>query len=189
MWRRSVPDVLLPLVVLLVNLLATIFYIFVLKDKERLGKFFALPILLQKSFVVLFVGPLVVSPFVPQLKVDMSPVFTVPVGAVLFAEGLLMIPFSFLKIGVVPSLRKASGLLTSGPYGVVRHPIYSGTLSIVLGLALWRNALISLSYFPLLVFLYYLTTAYEEKDLVHAYPDEYPAYQRRVKRRIIPFVL
>ena len=176
-------------ILLLVNLATTIFYIIVLRDKSRMKTFFDLPVLLQKSFVILFVGPLVLSPFIPQFRLDMPLSFAVPIGAILIAEGFLMILFSFLKIGVVPSLRKATGLMTSGTYGVVRHPIYSGTLSVFLGLAVSLNALVSLFYFPISVLLYYLMTVYEEKGLLEAYPNEYRLYQTRVRGRIIPFVL
>lgn len=182
-------DVFFALILLLVNLLTTVFYIIVLKDGSRTKAFFELPVLLQKSFVILFVGPLFVSPFVPQFRLHMSSLFAISIGAVLIAEGFCMILFSFLKIGVIPSLRKSTGLITSGTYGIVRHPIYSGTLSIYLGLALSLNALVSLCYFPVSVFLYYLTTVYEERGLVAAYPEEYPSYQTRVKGRIVPSVL
>jgi hypothetical protein len=48
------------LIALLVNLAATMLYIIVLRDKARLQAFFRLPTVLQKSVVILFVGPLVI---------------------------------------------------------------------------------------------------------------------------------
>lgn len=177
------------LILFLINLLTTVFYIIALKDESLMKVFFKLPFLLQKSFVILFVGPLVLSPFLPQLRLKLPLSLVIPIGAVLIIEGFIMILLSFTKIGVVPGMRKATGLITSGVYGVVRHPIYSGTLSIFLGLCLSMNALVSLSYFPISVFLYYLMTVYEEKGLVEAYPTEYPLYQTRVRGRIIPFFL
>jgi len=151
--------------------------------------FFTLPVVWQKLFVVLFVGPLVLSPFLPQVALNIHSSFTIPIGAVLIAAGVLMILLSFFKIGVVPSIKKDGLLITSGTYALVRHPIYSGTLSGFIGLAVLLNALVPLLYFPISVFLYYVMTIYEEKGLVEMYPDQYPLYKTRVRKRIIPYLL
>ncbi|KAE9402952.1 hypothetical protein BT96DRAFT_917890 [Gymnopus androsaceus JB14] len=38
------------------------------------------------------------------------------------------------------SVQKEHKLITSGPYGVVRHPSYSGVLLIITGLIIWQSA-------------------------------------------------
>lgn len=186
---RFLADFSVPVAVLSVNLLASLLYLTVLRDKERTRTFFTLPVIVQKSFVILFVGPLFISPFLSQPTLPLPPGITVPLGIVLTLEGICMILFSFLTIGLIPSVRKATGLVTSGAYSIVRHPIYSGTLSCFLGLGLLMNAMVSLLYLPVSVCLYYLMTVYEEMGLKEAYPDEYPVYQRKVRARIIPWVL
>ncbi len=78
------------------------------------------------------------------------------------------------------------GLVTTGPFAIVRHPIYAGGLGLSLGYALWT----SIPAFALSVALAVLWGAklrYEEHLLEAAY-DDYPAYRDRVRRRLIPFV-
>jgi len=88
------------------------------------------------------------------------------------------------RFSIVPEAR---GLVTSGPYEVVRHPIYLG--EIVAGFGLVIPTLFSLH---MLVFALFLTaqlarTYFEERVLRTSY-REYAAYARRT-RRLIPFVL
>jgi protein-S-isoprenylcysteine O-methyltransferase Ste14 len=78
-------------------------------------------------------------------------------------------------------------LVTSGPYRLVRHPIYSGILVAGVGTA------IALSWMWLVVvglagvyFVYSATV--EERYLTEQFPDAYPRYRRSTKM-LVPFVL
>lgn len=78
-------------------------------------------------------------------------------------------------------------LVTSGPYHLVRHPIYSGILVAGVGSA------VALSWSWLLLaalagayFVYSATV--EERYLIKRFPDAYPAYKRSTKM-LVPFVL
>jgi protein-S-isoprenylcysteine O-methyltransferase Ste14 len=78
-------------------------------------------------------------------------------------------------------------LVTSGPYGLVRHPIYSGILVAGLGTAValswvWLAAVI----LPGIFFIYSATV--EERYLTEQFPDEYPAYKRSTKM-LVPYIL
>lgn len=88
--------------------------------------------------------------------------------------------------GMPMTLREKPDLVTHGPYGLVRHPIYTGILFAMLGTALTAGAW----WFFILViaFGYFLiSTRQEEKDMVQHFPDAYPAYKARTKR-LIPFI-
>lgn len=110
--------------------------------------------------------------------------------------GLCLVGFGFafwarLHIGrnwgVPMSLRQDHELVTSGPYGYVRHPIYSGLLLAMIGSVL----AVGLLWLPLFVLAlaYFLVSARTEETMMLAqFPDAYPAYRRRT-RMLIPFVL
>jgi len=106
-------------------------------------------------------------------------------GDLMLGAGLLFaiasVAFLGRCFGVLPDVR---GLVTRGPYRLVRHPLYLGeltaSLGIVLGAQRWAPAfgawLVCLS-------LQLVRTAYEERSLRAEFP-EYAPYAARTKRLI-----
>jgi protein-S-isoprenylcysteine O-methyltransferase Ste14 len=78
-------------------------------------------------------------------------------------------------------------LVTSGPYRFVRHPIYSGLLTAMLGTALVNN-LAGLFVVGVLAGYFYYCGLIEERNLAATFPQAYPEYKSRTKM-IIPFLL
>ena len=79
-----------------------------------------------------------------------------------------------------------AALETTGLYGVVRHPVYSGWLLVVFGTP-------DMTYTRLLfaaVSTAYLVAAVplEERGLVRAFGDAYLAYRRQVRWRMLPWI-
>src|SRR5204862_6996301 len=79
--------------------------------------------------------------------------------------------------GMFPEVR---GLVLRGPYRVVRHPVYLGEIVAALGLLVVKPHPLIVAVFAVFVALQYGRTIYEERALAAAYPDDYPAYARRV---------
>lgn len=82
------------------------------------------------------------------------------------------------------STSQASPLEVSGPYHLVRHPIYLGWLLIVFGgpYMTWTRvefAVVSSAYLLAAI-------PFEERSLVAAFGESYRAYQRSVRWRIVP---
>jgi protein-S-isoprenylcysteine O-methyltransferase Ste14 len=112
------------------------------------------------------------------------------IGLALFALGLAFAIWARLHIGRnwgTPMSRKAEPeLVTSGPYHLVRHPIYSGILcaGIGTGVALNWSWLIPVA----LAGVYFIYSArVEERYLVTEFPDAYPPYRRSTKM-LIPYL-
>ena len=130
--------------------------------------------------------PLLRERFVPR---DAS-VFAV--GATLTAAGLLFAVWARRHLGrnwsAVVTIRQDHQLITSGPYAIVRHPIYAGVLLALVGSALavgeWR-ALLALA-IALTSFVRKLRL--EERWMREHFGDAYEQYCRRV-RALIPFVV
>lgn len=79
-------------------------------------------------------------------------------------------------------------LVRSGPYAVVRNPIYSGIALGVLGTAVVGGTIGGLVGLALVVAALWRKGRMEERFLLAEFGDEYAAYQREVKF-LIPFVV
>lgn len=111
-------------------------------------------------------------------------------GAVLLVAGALLLAVSARRLGPALTplpLPSAQGrLVQSGPYAVVRHPIYTAVLCLAVGCAPWRRSWLVLGYAGALLLLLDVKARREERWLRERYPD-YAAYARRV-RRLIPWM-
>jgi protein-S-isoprenylcysteine O-methyltransferase Ste14 len=178
----------LPIAILSINFIGFLLDPFLSSNENFKARFLEMPVFFQKLFVFVIVGPLFIAPVIPQSRFNISNVISIPIGILLFVVGWIIIIFAFFKIGVIPSLRKKSNLITSGIYSVIRHPIYSGTLISVLGWTILFKSIISMIYFPLLCLLYIAATVLEEKGLIEEYDGEYMDYKKKVTKRLIPFI-
>lgn len=87
-----------------------------------------------------------------------------------------------------PGSRKADAeLVTRGPYGLVRHPIYGGILLMMIGTAIgliaswWAIVAAASAYF-----IY--SARREERLMTERFPELYPAYRART-RMLLPFIV
>lgn len=113
------------------------------------------------------------------------------IGTALLACGLGLAVWARIYLGRnwgMPMTRKDEPeLVTSGPYRFVRHPIYSGILLALLGMALatsiyWLIALGAMGAY------FVFSATVEERLLTTEFPAAYPSYRARTKM-LIPFVL
>jgi protein-S-isoprenylcysteine O-methyltransferase Ste14 len=113
------------------------------------------------------------------------------IGVLLFACGIALAVWARLHLGRnwgMPMTQRAEPeLVTSGPYRFVRHPIYSGLLTAMLGTALVDNLLGLIVVAALVAYFYYCGTV-EERNLSATFPTAYPEYRSRTKM-LIPFLL
>ena len=86
----------------------------------------------------------------------------------------------------LPRPRHGADLVESGPYGVVRHPIYSALILGAIGWALIWASPLTLALAVVLFVFFDLKSRREEEWLAAAYP-RYGPYRART-RRLIPFV-
>lgn len=85
------------------------------------------------------------------------------------------------------TLKKEHELVQSGPYKIVRHPIYTGFEIGLLGVAITIGQLKGLVGFSMVFVNHYFKTQMEEKIMYAQFPAQYPDYAKRVKR-LIPFI-
>jgi protein-S-isoprenylcysteine O-methyltransferase Ste14 len=102
--------------------------------------------------------------------------------------GLLLAGLVGLGSGLtpLPYPKEGAGLVQSGPFALVRHPMYSGGLVLALGCALCTGSWLTLGYVAVLFVFLDLKSRREERWLTERFP-EYAHYRRRV-RKLVPFV-
>jgi len=110
-------------------------------------------------------------------------------GCSVLGIGLAILARAYLdqNWGTDTADRQHAELLTTGPYALVRHPLYSGLLFAMLGSAIGQSLLWLL---PLIVYgPYFVRGARREEELlIEKFPDRYPAYMKRTKM-LLPFVI
>lgn len=79
-------------------------------------------------------------------------------------------------------------LIRSGPYQIVRHPIYTGLLVMCLGTAIFIGQVRGGVSLLLVTIGFWIKLSQEERLLLRHFPDAYPAYQREVKA-LVPFII
>jgi len=126
-----------------------------------------------------FMGVGILQLHVAQLTLPMQILAAVLIG--LGSLGSLLVLSRLGKsFSIMPEARK---LVTSGPYSLVRHPLYTVEIVTILGTAMQFEApwawLIALA----VVVLLWVRSSYEEQVLAGAYP-EYAEYRARTKRFI-----
>ncbi len=83
-------------------------------------------------------------------------------------------------------IAKDHELVTSGPYRLIRHPLYMGIIFMAPGFALVTASWILVALLPIGVFLF-LRVRKEERMMIERFGEEYLNYMRKTKR-FIPFV-
>src|ERR1700726_2227625 len=113
-------------------------------------------------------------------------------GVVLCVAGFAFCIWARVTLGSnwsgVVTLKGGHELITRGPYAIVRHPIYTGLLTMIVATVIVFGHVAGIIALPLVFWGLWIKLRYEEKLMLQKFPDEYAAYQQRV-RRLIPFVL
>jgi protein-S-isoprenylcysteine O-methyltransferase Ste14 len=77
-------------------------------------------------------------------------------------------------------------LVTSGIYGIVRHPIYSGVIFLAIAYSCWKLSLTHIIG-AMLLFLFFDIKARKEESWLRIKFSDYDVYQTRVKK-LIPWI-
>ena len=137
-----------------------------------------------------FFGLIVIPALDFRYQWSIVPVAVVVTGGVLFVLGFLLIArvyrentFTSATVGIVEGQR----VISSGPYAIVRHPMYASALVYLAGTPLALG-----SYWGLLALVFMLPFLVwrlvdEEHLLVRELPG-YADYRRQVRYRLVPFV-
>jgi protein-S-isoprenylcysteine O-methyltransferase Ste14 len=137
-----------------------------------------------------FLGLIVIPALDFRYQWSVVPLAAVVTGDVLFVVGFLLIARVFREntfSSATVSIAEGQCVISSGPYAIVRHPMYTGALVYLVATPLALG-----SYWGLLALLFVVPFLVwrlidEEHLLVRELPG-YADYCRKVRYRLVPFV-
>lgn len=110
-------------------------------------------------------------------------------GTALVLVGYVLAFVSLAWLGRSFSIQpEARRLVTTGPYAIVRHPLYLAETIAATGMAVHLWARPAFAALAVQVTLQVLRAGYEEEVLAAAFGEEFEAYRRRTKQ-FLPWVL
>lgn len=133
-------------------------------------------------------------PWVFLMILFMSPTLT----SVIIGAGMVLIG-EFIRLWAVSYAGSetrttgdvgGSNLVTQGPFGIVRNPLYIGNIIIYVGVGVMSNALfpwLTLIAFLYFVFQYYCIILNEEEYLQNTFKENFLLYKKKVHRFLPTF--
>ncbi len=93
--------------------------------------------------------------------------------------------FRSLHMGPEPT---PGGLVTTGPFRFLRHPLYASMIWWVGAAAGSHRSALAIGLGALIIVCFWVRMLAEERQLLLAFPEAYPDYMRRT-RRVVPFII
>ncbi len=134
---------------------------------------------------ILFFGPRFWRgwPFPPSELASVVGIFSLVSGSLLLISGILRMG---ANVTALPYPKPESTLIETGPYRVVRHPMYSGVILISFGWALCIHSWLAIGIALVIFGFLDLKSRREEAWLKEKFPG-YGSYQQRV-RKLVPLI-
>jgi protein-S-isoprenylcysteine O-methyltransferase Ste14 len=155
---------------------------------SRLGvfAFMAVPI------AILFAAAILLAPDLTTLRVlpDILPVAIA--GLAVTAAGITFAVWARLHLGknwsAQPAVREHHTLIRTGPYAIVRHPIYTGILTGILGTAIASGTAFAFITLGVVIIVLIVKLRIEEQFMIGEFGEEYERYRHEVKA-LVPWVV
>jgi protein-S-isoprenylcysteine O-methyltransferase Ste14 len=129
----------------------------------------------------------------PLTRIIVPPVLGIDAaGCLLCLAGLALAIWARATLGgnwsSMVTLKERHELIESGPYRLVRHPIYTAILTMLVGTALVVGTLSAVVSLPIFFAAFLIKLREEEALMMRQFPEAYAAYRQRAAA-LVPFVL
>lgn len=146
--------------------------------------------IIQSFAQIGFIAIFLVSAFDHRLGWSHTALFEVIVGDVLVMTGFYIVFLVFKENTFTSANIQVSAeqqVISTGPYAMVRHPMYSGALILLIGSPLALGSLWGLlAFIPIAIVIIWRLS--DEENFLSNYLTGYQAYCGKVKYRLIPGV-
>jgi protein-S-isoprenylcysteine O-methyltransferase Ste14 len=149
---------------------------------HRLGRF--------RTFNIFCVGMFAVGRFIIPISCPHQPQFDMGlsqwvIGGIIFLAGMAFLSAA-RYINPWPVIDQQYRLVTTGLFGVVRHPMYLGELHWTLGWSIMWGSVLGVAMVPVWWAALLFHSVLEEEHLDQRFGKEYTEYTERVRGRIFP---
>lgn len=157
------------------------------KDAKRSDR-----ILLMTLLPLLYCLPLIAGLDAVRFRWSSVPLVFAYVGVVLFVLAMIVITWAssvnpFAESTVRIQTERGHRVITSGPYHVIRHPLYAAAIVMFAAISLILGSLWSLAFAGLIAVVFLVRTAMEDRTLRHELPG-YEEYAAHTRYRLLPGV-
>lgn len=150
----------------------------------------------KRSFLLIFAalsGTIVTAYIVGEMKAfEQAMPWLKAIGILFFAGGVFLRYWGILHLKAQftrhVTVRKGDGIVSTGPYRMLRHPLYTGLLLIAIGMALFFQSIAAAVFGGALVgWALARRMDGEEEMLIGEFGEEYREWMKR-RARLIPFI-
>jgi len=157
--------------------------------RPNLEKYFGTTLLIVLGFLMVFTTN--ASGFFGMQLTPQNANFGV-IGIVIVVIGVLFAIWARFALGSnwsghIATVKENHELIQSGPYALVRHPIYTGFFFGMIGTALTLGMVINFLGVIVGLTAFLIRVKMEERIMTKEFPNDYPNYKQKVKA-LIPFV-
>jgi protein-S-isoprenylcysteine O-methyltransferase Ste14 len=146
--------------------------------------------IIQIFATIFFISLILIPGFDHRYHWSTVPVFLVITGDIFVLLGFIIVFLVFREnsyaSGIIETDTEQT-VITTGPYSIIRHPMYAGGVLLLLFAPLALGSYWALPFAPLLFVVIALRLVYEEKFLMQNLPG-YEEYCKKTRYRLIPRV-
>ena len=129
-------------------------------------------------FISLWISDSFIFHYSTFLRDEISEYIRISVSAVIIIAGWYLARKGLRK--VFGTVRNSPGLIRTGVFGIVRHPVYLGAILFYLGAIIMTLSLASAIFWIIIILFYTLIARYEERILTITFGDDYIQYKKEV---------